>query len=131
MSNFNWEKFYDVGNHLNSYSKQEAYQRSAIGRYYYSCFGPVKDYYEKSFRKILSSEAAHSTLINVLTHSPFVEEQELGDKLDDLRKNRNYADYNSKKISETICIQSKKYAEEIFLMLDELYRNPLRSMKNQ
>ena len=31
MSHFEWKKFYGVGNHLNNYSKEEAYQRSAIG----------------------------------------------------------------------------------------------------
>lgn len=131
MNHFEWEKFYGVGNHLNNYSKEEAYQRSAIGRYYYSCFGPVKDYYEKSFRKTLSTiDDPHRTLINILKQSPFVEEQELGDKLEDLRNNRNYADYTSKKINKTITSQSKKCAEEIFLILDKLYANPLRLMKN-
>ena len=130
MSHFDWKEFYDVGNHLKDYSKEEAYQRSAIGRYYYSCFGPVKEYYEKSFRTTLSLEYAHFTLINILTNSPFVEEQELGDKLDDLRKNRTFADYKHDELKEAVALNSKKCAEEIFAMLDELYRNPLRLMKN-
>lgn len=65
MSKFDWKELYEVGNHLKDYSKKEAYQRSAIGRYYYSSFGPVKEYYEKSFRRILSSENAHTKLINI------------------------------------------------------------------
>ena len=130
MSHFNWEEFYEVGNHLNNFSKREAYQRSAIGRYYYSCFGPVKDYYETSFRKTLPSDNAHSTLIRTLRHSPFVEEQKLGLKLDNLRINRNYADYTAKEINKNITSESKRDAEEIFLMLKELHKNPLRLMEN-
>lgn len=99
--------------------------------YYYSCYGPVKDYYEKSFRKTLSTkDDPHRTLINKLKHSPFVEEQELGDKLDELRYNRNYADYIPAKLNKTLTAESKKCAEEIFLMLNNLYSNPLRLMKN-
>ena len=130
MNQFNWEGFYDVGNHLKNYSKKESYQRSAICRYYYSCFGPVKGYYEKTFRKTLSKNDAHSTLINLLIQSPFFEEKELGEKLKDLRKNRNYADYNPKKLNKTMTSESKIYAEEIFKILDGLHKNPLRLMKN-
>ena len=129
MRPFEWEKFYDVGNHLNNYSKDEAYQRSAIGRYYYSCYGSVKSYYEKSYRKKLSTtDDPHITLIDILMKSPFVEEQRLGKTLKTLRYNRNYADYRSKKLNKTITSQSKKCAEEIFIMLDKLYKHPLRLM---
>jgi hypothetical protein len=130
MKHFEWKKFYDVGNHLNNHSKEESYQRSAIGRYYYACYGPVKNYYEESFRKNLSTkDEPHRTLIDILKNSPFVEEQELGGKLEELRGNRNYADYTSKKLNRTLTSQSKKCAEEIFLMLKKLYANPLRLMK--
>ena len=126
MTVFDWKEFYDVGNHLKRYSKKEAYQRSAICRYYYSCFGPVKNYYEKSFRKTLSSKNAHTHLIDALKNSPFIEEQKLGKKLDDLRKNRNFADYRLGKLNNNFVFDSKRYAEEIFEMLDELDKNPLR-----
>lgn len=129
MTVFDWKEFYNVGNHLKSYLKKEAYQRSAICRYYYSCFGPVKNYYEKSFRKTLSSKNAHIKLINALKKSPFFEEQKLGEKLAELRKNRNFADYKTGKLSKKLVIDSKLDAEEIFQMLDELYKNPVRVMK--
>lgn len=125
MTVFDWKDFYDVGNHLKIYSKQEAYQRSAICRYYYSCFGPVKNYYEKSFRKTLFSKNAHTKLIDTLKKSPFIEEQKLGKKLDELRKNRNFADYRLGKLSKNLVLDSKMYAEEIFQILDNLYKSPL------
>jgi hypothetical protein len=130
MSHFNWKEFNDVGNHLNNFSKEESYQRSAIGRYYYSCFGTVKEYYEKSFRKTLSSTNAHKTLIKYLLNSPFIEEQEVGNILDNLRNNRNYADYNSKKLCNRLVSESKKDVEKIFSILNDLHENPLRIIKN-
>ena len=108
MTVFDWKEFYNVGNHLKNYSKEEAYQRSAICRYYYSCFGPVKTYYEQSFRKTLSSIDAHTSLIKALKESPFIEEQRLGRKLDGLRKNRNFADYKSGKLNNNLVPDSKK-----------------------
>ena len=131
MNHFEWQEFYDVGNHLKNYSKEESYQRSAIGRYYYACYQPVKDYYQKSFRTTIpSTKDSHRTLINLLKNSPFIEEQRLGKTLENLRNNRNYADYTSKQLGNLITSESKKYAEEIFLMLKKLYANPLRLMKN-
>lgn len=116
---------------FNNYSKEETYQRSAIGRYYYSCYEPVKSYYEKSYRKKLPTKKdPHRTLIDILINSHFVEEQKLGKTLETLKDNRNYADYRSKKLNKTITAQSKKCAEEIFQMLNKLYSNPLRLMKN-
>ena len=131
MKHFNWREFFDVGNHLKNYSKKESYQRSAICRYYYSCYDPVKSYYESSFRKTLSTtDNPHRTLIKLLKNSPFVEEKKLGKRLEDLRDNRNYADYNPKKLNKTMTSESKIYAEEIFKILDGLHKNPLRLMKN-
>jgi hypothetical protein len=129
MTVFDWKEFYDVGNHLKNYSKEEAYQRSAICRYYYSCFGPVKNYYEQSFRRPLLSKDAHANLIKALKESPFIEEQRLGKKIDELRKNRNFADYRLGKLSNNLVSDSKNYAEEIFIMLKGLYANPLRLIK--
>ena len=68
--------------------------------------------------------------INVpLKKSPFIEEQKLGKKLDELRKNRNFADYRLGKLSKNLVLDSKMYAEEIFQILDNLYKSPLRITK--
>lgn len=129
MSTFNFKKFNNVGDHLKNYSKEEEYQRSAITRYYYSTFHSVKDYYEKSFRKILPSNNAHSTLIKELEKSPFEKERKLGEKLRYLRNNRNHADYRSRKVTKEKAKESKKKVEEIRTLLDSLLKNPIRLMK--
>lgn len=129
MSSFNFEKFYDVGNHLRSYSNSEEYQRSSATRYYYSVFNSVKDYYETSFRKHLPSTDSHGTLIRELENSPFRKENELGEKLRILRNNRNHADYFKRKFRLNKVNSSKKKSEEVFSLLGQLSKNPLRLMK--
>ena len=126
MSIFDWKKFKKVANHLLNYSNEEEYHRSSIGRFYYSSFGPLKEYYEKTFKRILPSKNSHQILINELENSPFIEEQELGKDLRKLRKLRNYADYNPKKIHENVVFDSKEDAEKIFKNLEYLKNNPLR-----
>ena len=130
MNSFNFEKLYLVGNHLKSHSKAEEYQRSAITRYYYSIFHPVKEYYEKSFRKILSSQNSHGTLITELENSPFEEEQKLGEMMRILRNNRNRADYSKKTINKNLAKNSKKKTDDTKSQLNMLIKHPLRPMKN-
>lgn len=129
MSYFDWKKNKDVGNHLMKYSSKEEYQRSAVNRFYYSCFGPVKEYYEKAFRKTLPSKDAHQTLINSLKNSPFVEEVQLGKRLKNLRNQRNTADYITKSQKFSLK-QSKRNVEKIHSILDKLKKNLVRIMKN-
>lgn len=130
MAVFNFENFFEVGNHLHHYSKKEAYQRSAITRYYYSVFHSAKDYFENSFRIHLSSKDIHSTLIRELENSPFEKENKLGENLRILRNNRNHADYFKRKINKNKAKISKKKTEEVNSLLDQLAKNPVRLMKN-
>lgn len=129
MSSFDWKRNKDVGEHLMKQSSQEEYQRSSINRFYYSCFGPVKEYYETSFRKILPSKNAHRTLIDALVNSPFIEEIQLGKRLKSLRNQRNTADYNNK--SQKFPLKgSKRNVEKIHSILEKLEKNPVRLVKN-
>ena len=107
----------------------EEYQRSSISRYYYYVFHAIKEYYENSFRKTLSSDDSHSKLINELENSPFEEENILGEKMRYLRNNRNYADYNKKELGSTHVADSKDTTDEIILQLNYLIKHPLRIIK--
>lgn len=126
---FDFKKFYDVGTHLKDYPSAEEYQRSSISRYYYSVFHPLKEYYENSFRRVLSSQDSHKTLIEELENSPFKEEKILGEKMRNLRNNRNYADYNKKELRKIKVRDSKDKADEILSQLNYLIKHPLRIMK--
>lgn len=59
---FNWKIFLEVGNHLEKYSQEEAYQRSAVGRYYYSCYHSAKDYFKKGTFSIRTSKQPSSNI---------------------------------------------------------------------
>ena len=126
---FDFKKYYDVGNHLMNYSTKEEYQRSSISRYYYSVYHPVKDYYEKSFRKMLPSNNSHSKLIKELESSPYDEENRLGEHLRILRNTRNMADYDKKALRENNLRSAKDKADNALSLLDKLIKNPLRLMK--
>ena len=117
MMSFDWEKFYNVGLHLMEYSDDEAYQRSAIGRFYYACFGISKQYYEDSRKHILPSINAHSTLIKEFENSNSKSERHLGQYLRHIRRYRNNSDYELK-FRQTNVRKSKKIADEIFKILN-------------
>ena len=128
MSSFDWKRNRNVGIHLMGYSSKEEYQRSSISRFYCSCFGLAKEYYENAFRRILSTKDAHKTLITDLKNSPFLEEQQLGKKLKKLRAQRNRADYSRKSQSFSVK-KSKRTVDDIFNILNTLRKNPVRIMK--
>lgn len=124
---FDWNKFYDVGIFLLDYSDKEEYQRSGIGRLYYACFGESRLYYEKAFLSVLPSKDSHSILITTLENSIYEEEQELGEYLHKLRNSRNRADYGVK-LKRYDVNNSRNNAKLILKLLDEFYRNPVRSI---
>ncbi|WP_298524173.1 HEPN domain-containing protein [uncultured Methanobrevibacter sp.] len=130
MASFKFDKYYNVAKHLQDHSTDEEYQRSSISRYYYSVFHPAKQYYEDSFRRTLPSDHAHTILIDALENSPFEKEKELGEKLKILKRNRVHADYRKSELRDNQLKTSKKKAEEIFILLDELIKHPVRLMKN-
>ena len=127
MTFFDWKDFYTVGNHLMEFSNKEAYQRSAVGRFYYSCFGVAKNYYETTHHKDVSFQNAHNFLINYFNNSPFDEEQEIGRKLRKIRKYRNNSDYDDN-FNKRNLNKSKHISQELLSMFSNLNENP--SYKN-
>ncbi|WP_050553603.1 hypothetical protein [Methanobrevibacter boviskoreani] len=118
MATFDWNKFYDVGNHLKEYSDNEEYQRSAIGRYYYACFNLSKNYFEEKYYP-LGHNNVHITLIKCLKNSNSEYESELSDCLNKLRRYRNNADYDSK-FHENNIIKTENTVNEIFNIFKKL-----------
>lgn len=122
MSDFDWKKFYDVGIHLKNFSNNEEYQRSAVGRFYYACFGLTKKYYENTHKIIIPSKDSHQFLINRLLNSIYEKENILGEYLQTLRKYRNFADYNDdfklKNLNKTL-----KTSEDLINLIQNLKEN--------
>ena len=92
---FNWDLFSDVAFHLKDYSDKEEYLRSSVGRFYYASFGLVREYYEKTYHKVVPHIGAHSFLINSLLNSVYDEEVKLGKYLRKLKYYRVNSDYDN------------------------------------
>lgn len=124
MKSFDWKEFYGVGEHLMEFSNKEAYQRSAVGRYYYACFGVARNYYKTTQHKEVPSHNSHNFLINYFNNSPFNEEQEIGKKLQKIRKYRNKSDYGDK-FDQMNLNKSKNISHDLLSMLNNLNESPL------
>lgn len=124
MTKFSWKKFFYVGKHLINHSDNEEYQRSAVGRFYYACFGLTKNYYENTHNKIIPRKDSHENLIKKLEDSCYDEENELGELLKDLRRYRNQADY-----SDTFNLKnvrnSEKRSTALMDLIESLKQNPV------
>lgn len=98
MEEFIWSDFYEVGLNL-SKNTEEAYLRSAIGRYYYAIFGMARLYLTDTMkeRRYKSRNNIHKKLIKRLMNSNDKNESSVGEILETLRKRRNWADYDLKK----------------------------------
>ena len=116
---FDWKEFHDVGVHLENYSPKEAFQRSAVGRYYYSCYHCVKDYFEKNYFHLGHKNSPHQALINCLKTFGSEDEADLADYLSKLRSYRNKADYYQG-FRNTTFKKAKKTTGDIKLLLKNL-----------
>lgn len=115
---FNWKEFQDVGDDLKK-TPREAYQRSAVGRYYYSCYSPVKEYFETVIRTLRPDENSHQAIIKDLHNSNNDKEKDLGDYLSKLRRYRNNADYQ-RKFKKNNVNKAQKTAKDIHKLLKDL-----------
>lgn len=121
---FDWASFSDVGFHLFELSDEESYQRSAVGRLYYSIFGLSKEYYEKTHKKCIPSINGHKILANALSDSVYSEEHYLGKCLFNLKKCRVNADYHNN-FNNKYVEESKKMYNDAIEILDYLDNNPV------
>ncbi len=124
MIDFDWKKFYYVGLHLMDYSDNEEYQRSAIGRFYYACFGIAKQYFEDTREHVLPSVNSHSILIKEFEKSNFRIERQLGQYLRHIRRYRNNSDYDLRFRPSNVR-KSKNIATAVFAIFTKLDKHPL------
>lgn len=74
-------------------SDEEASLRTAVSRSYYAIFNHVKDFMTANGIKLPSAAEAHEKAQQYLSNSGIEEAEDLADDLDNLRRNRNDADY--------------------------------------
>ncbi|HOV92532.1 MAG TPA: HEPN domain-containing protein [Candidatus Kapabacteria bacterium] len=91
---FNWEKFIQLAENIQLHKSEEAY-RTAISRSYYGIFCTIRDL--NQFEQYKKSDI-HSKIIAHFKQSNDINDQWIGKLLDELRKYRNNADYDSEKV---------------------------------
>lgn len=127
MKKFIWADFYEVGLDL-SKNTDEAYLRSAIGRYYYAIFGMARLYLTNTMheRTYNTKNNIHKKLIKRLRESKDENESYIGKVLNDLRKKRNSSDYdvNYKEIDYKYVHKLGLTTKESLETLDYLIKNP-------
>ena len=92
---FDYGEYRFVGDLL-AQIERESYQRSAISRYYYALFNPVRYYliFVLNEFDFIKGADFHKRICNRLMQSNDNTEKALGLILDELRQLRNDADYN-------------------------------------
>ena len=116
---FKGEEFFLVGEHLENYSKEEAYQRTAVGRFYYACYIKCRNYFESKTNGKLGKNSPHKKLIDFFKDSNNEVESKIGLNLEDLKRIRIKADYKTN-FKENSVSDSRSKARKIFNLFKEL-----------
>jgi uncharacterized protein (UPF0332 family) len=109
---FSWVKFIELANFLHLHNTEEGF-RTALSRAYYEVFCLIRNY--KGLKTYTKSDV-HTIFKELLKNSKNPKEREIGQLLDDLRKERNRADCDeetkiTKEISELCILKAKKILE--------------------
>jgi hypothetical protein len=107
------------------YSISKAAHRASISRAYYAVFGIACDFVleHRSHEILLSkSPSVHGELIDYFKRSSGTNERKIGKLLDDLRRNRNLADYTNEldDTPENLSRDSLDNAKKILNLLNKL-----------
>jgi uncharacterized protein (UPF0332 family) len=78
-------------------SDDEAARRSAVSRAYYGLFHQVKEIFVAANIRLKHNHEDHSTMTHYLGVSKVLDAKYIGEKLKDLRAERNEADYDLQK----------------------------------
>ena len=118
MMKFNGKNFLK-GEHLENYSKEEAYQRTAAGRFYYACHIKCRNYFESKTNGRLGKNSPHKKLIDYFKDSKNDVESQIGRNLEDLKRIRIKADYKPGFKTNSVS-DSKSKAIKIFNLFKDL-----------
>ena len=126
---FEWSDFSNVAKDL-SKNTEEEYLRSSIDRHYYSLFGSSREYLIKKRNKYylkIGGSDIHQKVRDELLNSKDLNENELGEILNELRKLRNKASYDKeygKEFFEEELNKTEKDIKTAFQSLNYLKNNP-------
>ncbi len=110
---FNWKDYVSLAEDLVD-SAQESTLRSCVSRAYYGVFCIARDGKSYKSYKPKPGENLHRKIIDEYKNSSDVKEQQTGLTLDNLRKSRNYADYDAdKQINGRIAQRAVNRAKQI------------------
>lgn len=87
-------EFLKLARDLCKQSNNEAALRSAISRGYYALFNLAKQFIEKHVHKLPKGAESHKKVYLYLNHCNLVKVQDIAGDLNDLRDDRNDADYD-------------------------------------
>lgn len=106
----------------------EAEWRSACSRGYYAAFHVARELLLTLGFRVPQADRAHGFLWLRLSNAGVVEVNNAGSLLNDLRRERNRADYDDRRIiTRPTADQSVRFAEEIIQALDAAAIEPVRS----
>jgi uncharacterized protein (UPF0332 family) len=125
--NFNWSDFLTlarelVGRKVRPYDSREAKARSAISRAYYAAFIEARNFLrDKEGKEASATDHPHAFVIDNFRKNTNPTRRRIGDKLDELRRYRRYADYQDRlyDIPKRVNI-SLQLADEIIRELERL-----------
>jgi uncharacterized protein (UPF0332 family) len=108
-------------------SDDEAARRSAVSRAYYAIFHQVKDIFVSANIRLNNDAQDHGKLTHYLGACKALDVKYIGEKLKDLRTERNDADYDlgKKKFEKTHCEFQCRLAETLCNKLDSIDRTAL------
>ena len=125
---FDFSSYFDVANDLAG-NNGEKYIRSGIIRYYYAGFGHARIYLVENMGEVrfLDGKNIHKRICERLINSKDNTEASIGEKLDDLKKIRNDADYDwnlDEEYFRNRLMMVQKDSKEIIEQVNSLKNSP-------
>ena len=110
-------------------SDDEAARRTSDSRAYYALYHQVRDYLVSAGIRVTTNPDEHERMIRFLKNSGVQDAKYIGEKMDEIRRKRNKADYELKDLSfnKTTCSLYCDMTETLFNQLDSTDRQLLKN----
>jgi len=117
-----WNEFLDTGKRL-LVGATEGDWRSAASRAYYAVFHYSRDWLQSQGIDLGPSGQAHNSLYVGLANCGILMIQNIGDRIDELRRTRTKADYDlNRRFSKAKSVDSVREADEIIMNFEVALR---------